>query len=167
MYLSLDTVAKNGIEFAKDLGRRNVEDLLTMIQWNEDNVCHLLDNTASTLYSLTTQNIRFLRISSEVFPFASHKIHGYSLSYLSPLLASVGALANKYGHRLTTHPGQYTQLGSPKKPVVEASIRELAYHCEMLDRMGIGRDGVMIVHVSASVALSIGSYLPHIGRWNV
>jgi hypothetical protein len=24
----------------------------------------------------------------------------------------------------------------------------LIYHCEMLDRMGVGIDGVMIVHVS-------------------
>lgn len=35
---SLDSVRKNGIEWVKDLGKKNVQDLLTLIQWNEDNV---------------------------------------------------------------------------------------------------------------------------------
>ncbi|KAG6873439.1 hypothetical protein C0995_015528 [Termitomyces sp. Mi166 len=124
----LDSLKKNGIEWVKELGKKNVKDLFTMIQWNEDN------------------HISFLRISSEMFPFASHAKHGYSLDYCHSLLAEVGRLANKYGHRLTTHPGQFTQLGSPKPEVVKSSIRELEYHCEMLDRMGIGVDGVIIIH---------------------
>lgn len=87
-----------------------------------------------------------------MFPYASHGIHGYSLEYCAPLLAQAGNLAKKYGHRLTTHPGQFTQLGSLRPDVVTASVRELRYHCEMLERMGIGPDGVMIVHVSAGIA---------------
>ncbi|KAF8643548.1 hypothetical protein AX16_008936 [Volvariella volvacea WC 439] len=124
----LDSLKKNGLDWVKDLGRKNVEDLITMIQWNEDN------------------NIRFLRVSSEMFPFASHKDHGYSLEYCDDLLAQAGALAAKYGHRLTTHPGQYTQLGSPKPGVIESAVRELEYHCELLDRMKVGPDGVMVIH---------------------
>lgn len=81
-----------------------------------------------------------------MFPYASHESYGYSLEYCAPLLAQVGALANRYGHRLTTHPGQFTQLGSPRDSVVRSSVRELEYHAEMLDRMGIDQDGVMIIH---------------------
>ncbi|KAF9452757.1 UV-endonuclease UvdE [Macrolepiota fuliginosa MF-IS2] len=124
----LDSLNKNGLDWVKDIGRQNVRDLITMIQWNEDN------------------HIRFLRLSSEMFPFASHENHGYSLDYCTDLLEEAGDLANKYGHRLTTHPGQFTQLGSPKPKVVDAAVRELDYHCQMLDLMGIGIDGVMIVH---------------------
>ncbi|KAF8635189.1 hypothetical protein AX17_003965 [Amanita inopinata Kibby_2008] len=124
----LDSLYKNGIDWVKELGRKNVQDLITIIEWNEEN------------------HIRFFRLSSEMFPYASHGTHGYSLEYCGPLLARAGELANKYGHRLTTHPGQYTQLGSPNPDVIEASVRELKYHCEMLERMGIGPDGVMIVH---------------------
>lgn len=36
--ISLDSLKKKGVDFAKDLARKNVEDLLTIIQWNEDNV---------------------------------------------------------------------------------------------------------------------------------
>ena len=39
---------------------------------------------------------------------------------------------------------QFTQLGSPKDGVVEASVRELDYQCEIMDRMGLGADGVMM-----------------------
>ncbi|CAA7271235.1 unnamed protein product [Cyclocybe aegerita] len=124
----LDSLKKNGAEWLKDFGRKNVGDLKAIIQWNEDN------------------NIRFFRLSSEMFPFASHADHGYSLEYCAGILAEAGALARKYGHRLTVHPGQYIQLGSPKPDVVEAACRDLAYHCEMLDLMGMGPDSVMIIH---------------------
>lgn len=83
-----------------------------------------------------------------MFPYASHGAYGYSLEFCAPLLAKAGALARKYGHRLTTHPGQYTQLGSPKPAVVEAAVRELEYHCQMLDLMNMGPDSVMVIHVS-------------------
>ncbi|THU80485.1 UV-endonuclease UvdE [Dendrothele bispora CBS 962.96] len=124
----IDSIKKNGIESVKELGRKNVQDLITMIQWNEEN------------------SIRFLRVSSNMFPFASHPIYGYSLSYASDLLSQAGALAAKYGHRLTSHPGQFTQLGSPRPGVIEASIRELKYHTEMMELMGVGKDGVLVIH---------------------
>jgi len=140
----IDSVKKNGMDWLKDLGRKNVEDLISVIQWNEDNVSHCIYlRTVLT----RSQNIRLFRISSELFPFASHGTYGYSLDYCADLLEKAGSLALKYGHRLTTHPGQFTQLGSPKPQVVEASIRELAYHCELLDLMGLGPDSIVIIHV--------------------
>jgi UV DNA damage endonuclease len=94
-----------------------------------------------------------------MFPFASHAKYGYDLSFAAEGLKAAGDLANKYGHRITMHPGQvsapgaafetiltgqFTQLGSPKPNVVTASVRELDYQCEILDRMGIDQDGVMM-----------------------
>lgn len=40
---SLDSIKKNGLDWVKDLGRKNMEDLLTIIQWNEDNVRNLIN----------------------------------------------------------------------------------------------------------------------------
>ncbi|EIW83196.1 UV-endonuclease UvdE [Coniophora puteana RWD-64-598 SS2] len=124
----IESIKKNGMEWVKELGLQNMRDMLAIIEWNEQN------------------NIRFMRLSSEMFPFASHKIYGYSLEYAAPICAEVGALARKYGHRLTTHPGQFTQLGSPRDEVVRASIRELEYHTQMLGLIGMGPDSVMIIH---------------------
>ncbi|KAL1746437.1 UV-endonuclease UvdE [Schizophyllum fasciatum] len=122
------TLNTEGIAFAKDLGLRNARDLIALIEWN------------------AAHAIRFMRVSSDMFPFASHPVWGYSLDYAAPVLAEAGRLANRLGHRLTTHPGQFTQLGSNNDKVIEASIRELTYHCEMLDRMEQGPDAVMIIH---------------------
>lgn len=99
-----------------------------MIQWNEEHA------------------IRLFRISSEMFPFASHPLYGYSLDYARPLLKAAGDLAKEYGHRLTAHPGQFTQLGSPKEEVVASSIRELEYHCDMMEAMGMDQDSVLVIH---------------------
>ena len=84
----------------------------------------LLFNTNATI------SIKFLRMSSDMFPFASHPKYGYDLSYVDTELKEIGALAKKHGHRLTSHPGQFTQIASPKENVVEASVKEL--DCESI-----------------------------------
>ncbi|KAI8390361.1 UV-endonuclease UvdE-domain-containing protein [Blakeslea trispora] len=125
----LDTIAKKGADYVKELALANVIDMKTMIQWNEDN------------------KIRFLRLSSEMFPFASHEKTGYDISFASKELAEAGELARKYKHRLTTHPGQFNQLVSPNPKVVSNTIRDLSYHARMLDLMGMDQDSVMIIHM--------------------
>jgi len=107
-------------------------------------------------------------MSSEMFPFASHPKYGYDLGYVDTELKEIGALAKKYGHRLTSHPGQFTQIASPKENVVEAAVKELdcewiigvdsndspsnlgVDHCEMMDRMRLDCDSVMIIHMGVS-----------------
>lgn len=59
-----------------------------MIRWNEK------------------YGIKFLRISSTMFPFASHAKYGYNLDFAAGPLREAGRLAMKFRHRLTTHPGQ-------------------------------------------------------------
>lgn len=53
-----------------------------------------------------------LIVSSEMFPFAGHVEHGYSLEYAEKELKEAGDTAKRLGVRLTTHPGQFNQLGS-------------------------------------------------------
>lgn len=97
-------------------------------------------------------NIKFMRLSSEMFPFASHMEYGYKLApFASEVLAEVGGVIAELGHRVTTHPGQFTQLGSPRKAVVDAAIRDLDYHDEMLSLLKLpgqqDKDAVMILHM--------------------
>ncbi|KAL1936323.1 hypothetical protein VTP01DRAFT_457 [Rhizomucor pusillus] len=125
----LDTIRQKGMDFLKELGLQNLRDLKTLIEWNE------------------AHGIKFMRISSELFPFASHDTVGYSLEYAKDELKQVGELAAKYNHRLTTHPGQYNQLGSPNPTVVARTIKDLTYHASMLDYMGLPPDSIMIIHM--------------------
>ncbi|ORE05741.1 malonyl CoA-acyl carrier protein trans [Rhizopus microsporus var. microsporus] len=78
----LSTAQKNGVEYLQELALQNIEDLKKLIQWNEDN------------------HIKFMRISSEVFPLATHEKVGYSIDFAKDALAEVGVLARKYNHRL-------------------------------------------------------------------
>lgn len=73
----------------ESLGLANARDVVKMLRWNE------------------RYNIKFMRLSSEMFPFASHPEYGYTLApFASEVLAEVGKVATELGHRLTTHPGQ-------------------------------------------------------------
>jgi UV DNA damage endonuclease len=179
------------MQFVQQLGLANTRDIVKMLRWNDK------------------YGIKFMRLSSEMFPFASHPEHGYSLAaFASEVLAEAGKVAAELGHRLTTHPGQvsvayryhpnneqtlprrkvgtmctifmispcyralfrfylpyvtrenltrrlttlqYTQLGSPRKEVVDAAIRDLTYHDEMLSLLKLpeqqDRDAVMIIHM--------------------
>jgi UV DNA damage endonuclease len=96
--------------------------------------------------------IKFLRLSSEMFPFASHEEYGYKLEpFAAEVLAQVGKVVAELGHRVTTHPGQFTQLGSPRKSVIDGAIRDLTFHDEMLSLLKLpeqaNRDAVMILHL--------------------
>lgn len=123
-----------GQAYVEALGLANARDIVKMLRWNDK------------------YGIKFLRLSSEMFPFASHDVYGYKLApFASETLAEAGRVAAELGHRLTTHPGQFTQLGSPRKEVISASIRDLEYHCELLDLLKLpeqqNRDAVMILHM--------------------
>jgi UV DNA damage endonuclease len=68
-----------------------------------------------------------------MFPFASHAEYDYQLAPLtSKALAEASKVAARLGHRVSTHPGQFTQLGSPRAEVIANAIRDLEYHDEML-----------------------------------
>ena len=125
---------KRGQAFVESLGIANAKDIVKMLRWNDK------------------YGIKFLRLSSEMFPFASHPEYGYKLApFVSKELAEAGKVAAELGHRLTTHPGQYTQLGSPRKPVIDNAIRDLDYHTELLSLLKLppqqDRDAVMILHL--------------------
>lgn len=118
----------------ESLGLANARDLPKMLRWND------------------RYGIKFMRLSSEMFPFASHPEYGYKLApFAAEALAEVGEVAAELGHRLTTHPGQFTQLGSPRKQVIDNALRDLDYHAELLDLLKLppqqDRDAVMILHL--------------------
>ncbi|KAF4974109.1 hypothetical protein FZEAL_8947 [Fusarium zealandicum] len=128
---------ERGLKFVQELGLANARDIIKMIRWNHK------------------YGIKFMRLSSEMFPFASHQEHGYKLApFAADALAEAGKVAGELGHRLTTHPGQFTQIGSPRKEVVAAAIRDLDYHDELLSLLKLpeqmNRDAVMILHMGGT-----------------
>lgn len=126
-----------GQKYVEELGLANARDVAKMLRWND------------------RYGIKFMRLSSEMFPFASHGEYGYKLApFAAETLAEVGKVVNELGHRVTTHPGQFTQLGSPRKSVIDGAFLDLAYHAEMLSLLKLSpqqdRDAVMILHVGGA-----------------
>jgi UV DNA damage endonuclease len=124
----LSTLKTKGVDYVKKLALQNLTDLLTILIWNKEH------------------DIHFMRLSSEMFPFASHLEHGYSLDFADTKLKEIGKYARDNNMRLTMHPGQYDVLSSPNEKVILNTISDLVHHCDILDRMEMGPDSVMIIH---------------------
>ena len=130
------TFQQKGIKYASELALANVRDLKKIIQWNEDH------------------NIKFYRMSSEMFPWASeYNIEDLpDFENIARIMGEAGDLANKYGQRLTTHPGPFNKLASPKEKVVLSTITDLEIHGKMLDLLKQPRtpQAKINIHVGAA-----------------
>jgi UV DNA damage endonuclease len=129
----------SGLDEAKNTAKENVIDLIKMMFWAKNH------------------GIDVMRISSELVPHGNNvelvKHFGQageeyiSLEFLRPYLRTVGRLAGLEGIRLTFHPGQFVQIGTPDKKVFEATVRELEMHTNFLDYMKAPKDSVIVVHI--------------------
>ena len=117
------TFQQKGIEYASELALQNSRDLFHILKWNVEN------------------GIKLFRLSSEFFPWASE----YKLEELphylriKSILEGCGNYAKKNGLRLTSHPGPFNVLTSPRENVVENTFKDLTLHGEIFDLLGLER----------------------------
>ena len=102
---------------------------------------------------LDALDIRMYRISSDLAPYATHpdlpQFHG-QVAECDADLAAIGAKARRLGIRLSFHPSQFVVLNSPDPALVGKSIADLASQAEMLDRMGLGPEAVLVIHLGGT-----------------
>jgi len=129
------TFNERGIDYASELALQNVKDLYTILQWNEQH------------------DIKFYRLSSDVFPWASNYNMEDLPDYDSILYwcKKSGDYAKQHGHRLTSHPGPFNKLTSPKEHVVQNTITDLEVHGKLFDMLGLDRTpyNKINIHVGA------------------
>ena len=114
------TFKEKGIKYASELALENVKDLVKILQWNEEH------------------NIKFYRMSSDIFPWLS-EYSFYDLPHYKEIkywLRYAGDYATENGHRLTFHPGPFCCLASPNDSVVQKTYKELNNHSRIFDMMG-------------------------------
>ena len=117
------TFQAKGLEYAGELGLKNAKDLLHILKWNKEN------------------GINFFRLSSDFFPWASN----YKFEELSQFnsikveLEKSGKFAIDNGIRITSHPGPFNVLVSPREHVVENTITDLEIHGRVFDLMGLSQ----------------------------
>ncbi|GAQ93949.1 UV DNA damage endonuclease [Thermodesulfovibrio aggregans] len=94
------------------------------------------------------EKIEVFRLGSNFIPYASHReFKDKWFKELEPHIEELGKRVLNYRIRITMHPGQFVILNSPNGRVIENSLRELNYHFWLLDKLGVGQDGVVIVHI--------------------
>ena len=93
-------------------------------------------------------NILFLRITSDLVPFASHPICKFNWQeHFDDGLRTFGDAVKKGKVRISMHPDQFTLINSPDERIFENSQRELIYHTQLLDLMGLDEAAKIQIHV--------------------
>lgn len=99
---------------------------------------------------LKSANIEMYRLSSDIAPYATHpdmpQFHGM-VEESDAELRAFGYKARTYDIRLSFHPSQYVLLNAPDPALTRRSISDLASQAEMLDRMELGPEAVVVTHV--------------------
>ena len=115
------TFLERGIDYASELTYFNLLDLNKILEWNLKN------------------NIRFYRMSSDMFPWMSeYNIQDLpNFNLIKAELQSIGKYAKRNGIRLTFHPGPFNKLASDKESIINNTIDELEKHSTIMDLMGL------------------------------
>ncbi len=130
------TFKERGIGYASELALQNVRDLNKILQWNLDN------------------DIYFYRLSSDIIPWASEyemeELPDYGL--ILAACKKAGNFAKHHGMRLTSHPGPFNKLASPKERVFQLTYKDLKVHGDLFDMIGLPRTpyAKLNIHVGAA-----------------
>jgi len=89
----------------------------------------------------------FLRITSDLVPFASHPVCAFPWpDEFAPRFAALGRLIRQSAMRISMHPDQFTLINSPDEDIFRRSSAELAYHARVLDLLGLDNTARIQVH---------------------
>jgi UV DNA damage endonuclease len=93
-------------------------------------------------------NLLFFRITSDLVPFASHQICKFPWQeHFDDTFKEIGTYIRKKNFRISMHPDQFIVLNTKKQDVLGNSVRELKYHADMLDGMGLDESHKIQIHV--------------------
>lgn len=115
----------------KDIGIKNIENTERIIRYNN------------------AYGIKLYRMTSKLIPLATHEeLSTWDWeSDLKPYFEKLGSTIKKLNIRVSTHPDHFVLLNSPRKEVLESSIRDLEYHLKMYKLMGLSKDSKMVLHI--------------------
>jgi len=104
-----------------------------------------------TLEYNAAHNLLFFRIGSGIVPFASHPVCAFSWQeFFKKEFTAIGIYIKKHGMRISMHPDQFTLINSPDEEIFNRSVRELDYHCDVLDVIGLDLSAKVQIHVGGA-----------------
>ncbi len=114
------------------------------------------------------RGILFFRIHSGFVPFASHPVCRFDWQgRFREEFSEVGRLIRERGIRVSMHPDQFTLINSLEEEIFERSVRELAYHCDLLDLLGTDASAKVQVHVGGVYSDRQASLERFVKRWGL
>jgi len=129
--------------------------------YSKENLIEKVTNNLNCLRKIlefnAKNNLLFFRISSDLVPFASHPVCRFDwVKHFKREFKEIGDYIKKNNIRISMHPDQFVLINAKDKDIVKRSIKELDYHCSVLDAMGL--DG------SAKVQIHVGGVYPKFDR---
>ena len=117
------TFEAKGLDYVSELALLNAKDIIKILEWNRLN------------------GINFFRLSSAMIPWGDNLDLTQLKDYkeIKSELRKAGDFAKFHNMRITSHPGPFVVLTSPKENVVEAAIKDLELHGKIFDMMGLSK----------------------------
>ena len=109
-----------------------------------------LDDIEAALRWNVEHGISFFRVTSDLIPFAT--LPQFPFDWEEAFrwkFDAIRRLVKAHDLRVSSHPGQYTVLNSPKENVVTASVEELDHQARVL-RLIDPKQGTMTLHVGGA-----------------
>ena len=117
------TLNAKGLDYVSELTLLNARDIIKILQWNKEH------------------KINFFRLSSAIVPWGDKleltQLKDYKA--IKSALKEAGDYAKENGIRITSHPGPFVVLTSPKDNVVHNAICDLELHGKIFDMMGLSQ----------------------------
>ncbi len=117
------TFQTKGLDYVSELALANAKDIIKILEWNRMN------------------GIYFFRLSSALIPWGDHIDITQLKDYkeIKSELKKAGDFAKFHNMRITSHPGPFVVLTSPKEEVVVNAIADLELHAKVFDMMGLSK----------------------------
>jgi UV DNA damage endonuclease len=123
-----------------------------LASYTEELLVQKVGNNLNCLSKILQYNVSkgfyFFRISSDLVPFASHPVCTYDwVGHFRGQFRKIGEFIREHNIRISMHPDQFVIINGLKDDVVERSVRELEYHCTVLDKMGLDSTAKIQIHL--------------------
>jgi UV DNA damage endonuclease len=117
------TFNAKGLDYVSELALLNAKDIIKILEWNRLN------------------GIKFFRLSSALIPWGDNIDITQLKDYkeIKSELKKAGDFAKFHNIRITSHPGPFNVLVSPKESVVLKTIADLELHGKVFDMMGLSK----------------------------
>ena len=128
------TFMEKGLSYVGDLAVKNLQDLKTVLEWNVAN------------------GIYFFRMSSDIIPWHSE----YDITKLPQfrdilaITVDLSDFIQWHDIRVTSHPGPFNVLVSPREDVVQRTIRDLECHGILFDLLNLPRTHYAKINIHAN-----------------